>query len=258
MSNPIKAAENAGMSAAQRVVLSLIAAICAAFLAQFLSSGIVLVLGQFNSEFLTNTQYKLPAAAISMASSLVVTSLIANSIMKKAFGLSIPTFSNFRITRASISEGILAGAGAFLLLQFVAVASAYLLGHQVIHSSDTSNTILSLNGASFAIVSLVMVPFISPVAEEMMFRGLILGSVKTALNTRFGRILAVLISATLFGVFHISSYTGPESLIPAINSFVFGLITGYLVLKHNSLVPSMVCHMSYNGLTVAISYLLQS
>ena len=89
--------------------------------------------------------------------------------------------------------------------------------------------------------SILMTVVLAPVMEEVLFRGLIQG----ALCERDGATKAILLSALLFGVFH---------MIPqqAINAFFVGIILGYIYYRTRSLLTVIVLHALNNG----ISYLL--
>lgn len=89
--------------------------------------------------------------------------------------------------------------------------------------------------------SILMTVVLAPVMEEMLFRGLIQGSI----NERDGAAKAILLSALLFGVFH---------MIPqqAINAFLVGIILGYIYFRTKSLLTVIILHALNNG----ISYLM--
>ena len=89
--------------------------------------------------------------------------------------------------------------------------------------------------------SILMTVVLAPVMEETLFRGLIQGSI----NERDGAAKAILLSALLFGVFH---------MIPqqAINAFLVGIILGYIYFRTKSLLTVIILHALNNG----ISYLM--
>ena len=89
----------------------------------------------------------------------------------------------------------------------------------------------------------LFVGFIGPVVEELVFRGAILGGLRTT-----GRIFtAILLSALLFGLVHMNlnqlSYT-----------FFAGIYWGLLVEATGSILPSMTCHIIMNSLSVFAMY----
>ena len=82
-----------------------------------------------------------------------------------------------------------------------------------------------------------------PLVEEFVFRGVLLGGLRTT-----GRILsAIILSAALFGMVHMNinqlSYT-----------FFAGIYLGLLAEATGSLIPSMVCHVLMNSFSVAAMY----
>lgn len=85
------------------------------------------------------------------------------------------------------------------------------------------------------VVNVVLIP---PLVEEMMFRGVILQSLR-----RWGDGFAVLFSAMLFGFYH-------GNFIQMIFAFLCGLALGYVAVRTNSLLPSILIHAVNNGLSV--------
>lgn len=88
----------------------------------------------------------------------------------------------------------------------------------------------------------------APILEEMLFRGLILGSIRE----KQGRALpAVLISAVIFGVIHFNIPQG-------INAFAIGIILGYIYVRTNSLAAVILIHAINNGLAYTLRELFGS
>ncbi len=81
--------------------------------------------------------------------------------------------------------------------------------------------------------------------EEFAFRGVILGSLR-----KYSDGLAVVVSAGLFALMH-----GNFVQIPF--TFCCGLMFGFLVVKTNSLLPSIIVHFLNNGLSVTFDILYQ-
>ncbi len=93
-----------------------------------------------------------------------------------------------------------------------------------------------LGRGGWALLSTVI---FAPLFEEVIFRGVILGSVRS----RSGVIAAWLISSLCFGLAH-----GVPSQIVA--TFVIGLILGYAYLRSGSLLTSMALHAMNNALAM--------
>ena len=86
----------------------------------------------------------------------------------------------------------------------------------------------------WAILSVVVC---APILEEILFRGLIFESCRE----RFGSGVAVLVSASLFGLVH-------GVPVQIINAFVVGLIFGYIYLRTGSLLSVILLHVVNNGI----------
>ncbi len=95
----------------------------------------------------------------------------------------------------------------------------------------TQNT---LGGGGWLIISAVL---LAPLFEEVMFRGYIAGSLRSA----YGGVVAWLFSSLLFGLMH----AVPSIILTATCG---GLVLGYYYLRHRSLVMVIILH-AMNNLT---------
>ncbi len=75
---------------------------------------------------------------------------------------------------------------------------------------------------------------VAPVTEELLFRGFFLKNL-SRVSQRFG----IVASAVLFGLWH-------ENIAQFVLAFFVGIFMGYLTVKHNSIVPAIICHMTVN------------
>jgi membrane protease YdiL (CAAX protease family) len=94
----------------------------------------------------------------------------------------------------------------------------------------------AIGSGGWAIVTTVL---LAPVLEEMLFRGLILESIKQ----KRGATAAVMLSALLFGLVHFPIL--PQML----NAFVMGVMLGYVYVLTNSLVAVIIIHAANNALS---------
>jgi uncharacterized protein len=110
------------------------------------------------------------------------------------------------------------------------------------------------DGSVVSIVVLVVVAVVlAPVAEELMFRGLIL---RTFMH-RLGFWPAAVLSTLLFGGFHmyeVGTLAGAITLACSVG--VLGLVNCYLVRITGRLTPGIMVHATYNALVVAAALLL--
>lgn len=92
-----------------------------------------------------------------------------------------------------------------------------------------------VTGASASFVMYFALFFISPIAEEFLFRGLVLNYTKRLLPSCF----AVMFQAVLFAVYH-------GNVIQGLYALVLGALLGFMTLKSKSLLPGILFHMSLN------------
>jgi membrane protease YdiL (CAAX protease family) len=95
--------------------------------------------------------------------------------------------------------------------------------------------------AEFAVTtpaSLVMLfvygNIVAPITEELFFRGAVLKGFSTV-NQGTG----IFVSALLFALFH-------QNLSQGVLAFTSGLFTGYITVKHGSLIPAIIVHFAIN------------
>lgn len=90
---------------------------------------------------------------------------------------------------------------------------------------------------------------VAPVAEESLFRGVVL----EGFLRRYGRHAAVVATTLLFGLAHLPDVFGHGPAITAI--LLGGVALAELRLRSGSLVLPMAAHASYNGVVIALSFL---
>ena len=95
-------------------------------------------------------------------------------------------------------------------------------------------------------VALLMtaVAIVTPIAEELMFRGYILDSIRRI----HGDWPAIIGSAILFGLVHINPFLVGQA-------FIGGVIYGWIRIRTGSLLPSITCHMMWNIMALSVTYL---
>ena len=90
-----------------------------------------------------------------------------------------------------------------------------------------------------AVLLVVLVVAVAPIAEELFFRGIVHGG----LNSRIGRVPALVIAAVIFAVLHLQLLQLPGLV-------VVGLVTGFLANRSERMAPSIWMHGAFNGITV--------
>ena len=135
-----------------------------------------------------------------------------------------------RSFRPGALKWMAAAIGAYL---FFAAVYAALFGAP--HQKDIAESF----GAVPVQVLLIVVA--APISEELCFRGMLFGG----LRTRLPRLVAALISALVFGGLH--ALTGVSAVPPLI---AFGFILALLYEKTGSIVPGILLHMLNNSVAL--------
>lgn len=131
--------------------------------------------------------------------------------------------------------GVCANVVLLLLLSLIPFPEEWLASY------ESSAAMLD---TGFSLVSLLAIAIVSPIAEEMAFRGLIF----TRLRSGMPQIAAALASAAIFGLCH-------GSLIWFLYAFPLGLVMTWLFLRFQSLWASILFHVSLNTANVLLSLL---
>jgi membrane protease YdiL (CAAX protease family) len=111
-------------------------------------------------------------------------------------------------------------------------------------SASSLTAVFGRGGVGLAL-SVAMVVVVAPLAEELVFRGV----VQRALAQRWGMWGGILSSAVLFAAYHGTAWT-------AVPLLALGVATGWLAWSRRSLWPAIALHATYNGVIVAAAFWL--
>jgi len=90
---------------------------------------------------------------------------------------------------------------------------------------------------------------IQPIGEEIFFRGFLFEKIE-----HFGGgIVAIFITAFLFGLAHISY----GKIFPVLMPMVMGIVLGYIVFKTKNLYSSIIAHIIFNVTSLSLAYVGQ-
>lgn len=167
-------------------------------------------------------------------------------------GLALPAFLYFAIKHIPLTESLpfqKAGAANVAMYVFFGCMVCMLANYP----ADLVSTIQQYfgfsgslpemplnNDAQVLVLYAVNVIVIPPLVEEVMFRGVVLQSLR-----RYGDGFAVLVSAMMFGLYH-------GNFIQMIFAFICGLAMGFAVIRTNSLLPSIIIHFVNNSVSLAV------
>lgn len=144
------------------------------------------------------------------------------------------------------------GIAVGLVSQFLLIPLFYLPLHLVVPHLDRTlaqpakDLTLHAHGAGLAVLGL-FVALGAPVVEELFFRGLVLRSLDrrlSSLGPRLAPVLAILLSAAVFGLAH------GEGLVIGAGLALFGVVLAVMAERLGRLGAGIVAHMTFNAATV--------
>jgi membrane protease YdiL (CAAX protease family) len=154
------------------------------------------------------------------------------------------------LTRLLQWRDILLAVVGFVIYLALGVAVALILQHFVpgYNSNQAQDTgygkTLSPHSAWLVLLMLVVV---APVAEEVIFRGYLFGTLRRTIPAW----AAILVTSAVFGLVHWQWNV-------SIDVFVLSLVSCFLRLRTGSLWPSILLHMMKNGLAFYVLYVASS
>ena len=164
---------------------------------------------------------------------------LASVIMFFAFNAVNKVDSKAMFSTRNITAGML---GRFVLMAFAFHTVGMILEYGVdfvLYSTGyevTSFDYETKNDAATVLTDVVSSVIAAPIAEELFFRGVVLKQT-SRVSARFG----IVFSAVMFGLMHGNPYQ-------FVMATMIGLFFGYITVKTDSLIPSIVCHIAINGL----------
>ena len=170
--------------------------------------------------------------------SFLLVFLICNKKYKKDF------FVASRIKckpNALIIVGTILGAA---ILFFGSMNSSEMFTHLFsTFAKEASELAVPLDNFGQFLIVVFLLAILPAVCEELLFRGLIFNGLKSKLKAPW----AILLSATLFALMHMSIYQ-------TLHQFVLGVVLATLVYFTGSVIYSMIFHFTNNFLVVFLAY----
>jgi sodium transport system permease protein len=137
--------------------------------------------------------------------------------------------------------GVLAGAGGFWLVALLEVALDRILPVPEAVKDSMRRLVVPGSGPRLLLWDVLGLAIAPAVCEEALFRGLVLPS----LRTRFSVISSVVLTALLFGAFHLSIYR----FVP---TALLGVVLGLLRVWSGSLLSPIAFHVANNTLVIVM------
>ena len=172
-----------------------------------------------------------------------------------AYGVGFPAFCLVirGVPAPPADRGRLLGPVRFVQVYLIALALLYLTNLitlaltnlvGLLRGQPVENPVDQLAGYPVILTTLLGC-VIAPIAEEIMFRGLLLNRLRP-----YGEKFAVIASALCFGLFH-------GNLNQVFYAFAIGLVFGYVALRTGRLWQVMLLHAMVNSISVLILPLLE-
>jgi len=101
-------------------------------------------------------------------------------------------------------------------------------------------------------VQVIALAVVTPIFEEMIFRGYAI----SRLSRSLGKTASVIVSALFFGAMHLAPKLAegstqmtfnPGSLVSFGYATLLGLLFGWMYVKYDSLIPTVLCHAGFNA-----------
>lgn len=206
-----------------------------------------ILLATYFLNFLTGTAKTVFVLFLYLAIALLV---ILSSISLNDIGLSI----------GNLKQGIL---WALPFMALILVGGVIML---FVAPDAFKDTRYNLSTGTTAFYVLLVIPFITVVIEELVFRGMLLG----VLRSLYSDIAAVIVSSIAFGVWHVYSAGGVKlGFLPAaiaeqklitvimviIATALAGMFFAWLRLKSGSLMAPILVHWMINSTGVLLAYI---
>lgn len=104
----------------------------------------------------------------------------------------------------------------------------------------------------FAVVTLGAPLLLSPIIEELFFRGVVLDAIRGASRSAAATVIAVGGSAVIFSLFHtITAQSVPTMVAAGLSTLLFGVLAGALAATTGRLGGAIVAHVVFNGALLA-------
>ena len=155
--------------------------------------------------------------------------------------------SVFPIHKPKLTEvmgTILIYLGASQAISVVTMIEMYIAPEMV---TETSIGLSSMFTSSSMIVAIIVVGIAPAICEEAVFRGVFFNSIW---NQTHGKWIPILVTAAVFGLFH-------GSIIRFFQTFLLGIVLGYLVYETNNMFYNVMFHAINNIIPVLVLYGMQ-
>lgn len=114
---------------------------------------------------------------------------------------------------------------------------------QFTNKSEAYQAVVEDQYSAYMLIGVICYGFVTPIAEELLFRGIMHNYLRRALDTK----MAVIFSAALFGLYHMNSVQG-------VYGFLMGMLMAYAYEYFGSFKLPVMIHVLSNLLAYCLSY----
>ena len=144
--------------------------------------------------------------------------------------------SHLKLRTKGIDEAFLWGMLTMIFAFAIIITIGAVMTYLGFNLTDSSN-IPELESYFSLPLMLILIAF-QPIGEEIFFRGFLLEK----FNSLVGKEAAIIVTALLFGIAHLSF----GNVYPAIMTAVVGLLLAFLVIKTKNLYSAITAHILFN------------
>jgi membrane protease YdiL (CAAX protease family) len=149
-----------------------------------------------------------------------------------------------KLVGQNIDRAFLWGIIAAIII-FVAIFAIELVLISLGHSPQDLSNIPDIQRL-FSWPTMFLLVAIQPIGEEIFFRGFLFEKIENYA----GGIAAVLITAFLFGIAHMSY----GKIFPILMPMLMGVVLGFIVLKTKNLYSAIIAHVTFNITSLTLAY----
>jgi len=148
-----------------------------------------------------------------------------------------------------IDSAFLWGVVAAVAMVFIVFMIGIILYYGANISEENLSNIEDL-ASNLSVVSMFFVIIFQSISEEIFFRGFLLEKI----GSIAGDVMAIFVTAILFGLAHISY----GKIYPVIMPVIMGVFLGFVVIKTKNLYSAITAHMIFNFSTFILYLFAQS
>ena len=152
-----------------------------------------------------------------------------------------PPYRFDRLNGYQMSISLIMGVGCVFLSQLIIIISETIGVISLDNLEDYGQLIMSMIGQSPTWLILLTIGIIAPIAEELLFRGLVFHMFNRHMNVK----VALIVQGLLFGAFHMN-------IVQGLYASVLGIVLGMAYLLTGSLWIPIIIHIVNNSVALLL------